>query len=220
MELTIIYYTANREPKGLAKLVRKTLREAADGLPIISVSQKPIRFGKNICVGDVGFSGHNSVRQVLLGVMEAKTRYVALAEADCLYPKEHFRYKPKSDRIFWYDRNVWLLHPEGFEEFRKTSIAGIIVNREKIIRAINISLKGRDLWYPKDTKHNLPKAYRRHGWHSCWTEVPIVMVNNENGLHGRHEQTEGENRYFREISTGIVESLEPWGKAQDIWGKL
>ncbi len=220
MDTTIIYYTANREPKGLTKLVRKTLREAADGLPIISVSQKPIRFGKNICVGDVGFSGHNSVRQVLLGAMEAKTRYVALAEADCLYPKEHFRYIPKHDRIFWYDRNVWILRPEGFVECRKTSIAGIIVNREKIIRAITISLKGRELWYPEDTRRNLPRAYKRHSWHSCWTEVPIVMIDNETGLHERHEQSEGENRYFREISTGVVDELAPWGKAEDIWEKI
>lgn len=220
MDKTIIYYTANREPKELTKLVRKTLRNAADGLPIISVSQKPIRFGKNICVGDVGFSGHNSVRQVLLGAIEAKTHYVALAEADCLYPKEHFRYVPKDDRIFWYDRNVWILSENGFTECRRTSIAGITVNREKLIRSIDRSLQGRELWYPEDTKRNLPKAYKRHGWHSCWTEQPIVTINHKNGLHPIHEPVKGENKYFREISYDTVDELFPWGKAKDIWSVI
>lgn len=217
---TIIFYTANRESRPLARLVQETLLEAACGLPVISVSQKPIDFGQNICVGDVGFSGHNSVRQVLIGCMEAKTRYIALAEADCLYPKEHFEYVPASDRIFWYDRNVWILNEYGFRECRKTSIAGIIVGRKKIIRSINKSLANRELWYREDTRKNLPKAYKKHGWHSCWTENPIVMIDHKNGLHERHEMSTGENKYFREISTGIVDELYPWGKAEDIWDKV
>lgn len=206
---TIIYYTANRESEALTKLVQKTLLEAADGLPIISVSQKPIDFGENICVGDVGFSSHNSVRQVLIGAEKATTRYVALAEADCLYPKEHFRYKPRNDKIFWYDRNVWMLRAKGFIKRRATSIAGITVNREVIIRAIKISLGKRDLWYPKDTKRNLPKAYRRHGWHSCRTEYPILMIDHQNGLHPNpaNEDTD-EGEYF--------DYLYPWGNAKDL----
>jgi len=220
MDKTIIYYTANRESESLNKLVRDTLMDAADGMPIISVSQEPIDFGQNICVGDVGFTCHNSVRQVWLGAMAATTRYVALAEADCLYPQEHFRYKPHNDKNFWYDRNVWILSEMGFTECRKTSIAGITVNREKLIRSINSSLKGRDLWYRKDTKHNIPRAYKRHGWHSCWTEQPIVMIDHKNGMHPIHEPLKGENKYFREISYDTIDELAPWGKAKDIWGKL
>lgn len=220
MDKTIIYYTANRESEALNKLVRATLLDAADGMPIISVSQKPIDLGDNICVGDVGFSCHNSVRQVWVGAMEATTRYVALAEADCLYPKEHFRYIPPDDKTFRYDRNVWILSEKGFTECRKTSIAGITVNREKLIRSIDKSLLGRDFWIPKDTKHNAPKAYRKHGWHSCWTEEPIVMIDHKAGLHPIHEPKKGENKYFREISYDTVDELPPWGKAKDIWSAI
>ena len=209
---TIIYYTANRESEGLTKFVQDTLFAAAGGLPIISVSQKPIDFGDNICVGDVGFSSHNSVRQVLVGAKAATTRYIALAEADCLYPREHFRYKPRNDKIFWYDRNVWMLTPKGFIKRRATSIAGITVSREALIRAIEISLRNRDEWYPKDTERNLPKAYRRHGWHSCKTEYPIVMIDHENGL---HPDPANEDTYEGEF----YDELYPWGKAKAILDK-
>jgi len=206
VDKTIIYYTANRESIGLNRLVRDNLLIA--GLPIISVSQKPVSFGHNICVGDVGYSSHNSVMQVLIGATCAKTRYVVLAEADCLYPVEHFRYKPRSDKIFWYDRNVWALCTQGFVKHKQTSVASIIVGRDKIIKSIQKSLRNRKLWYRKDTKNNLPKAYRRHGWHSYWTEVPIVKIDHENSLHGPHNLHGKEVEYFDE--------LKPWGKAKDI----
>ena len=207
---TIIYYTANRESKGLTKLVQETLLKC--GLPIISVSQKPIDFGENICVGEVGFSSHNSVRQVQIGAEKATTRYVALAEADCLYPKEHFEYTPPRKDIFYYDRNVWMLRAKGFIKRRATSIAGIIVSRKKLLRSIEISLRKRELWYLEDTKRNLPKAYRRHGWHSCRTEYPIVMIDHQNGLHPnpKNEDTD-EGEYCND--------LYPWGEAIDILNK-
>jgi len=51
-DLTIVYYTANYINKWFADQTKKTLLEAISGLPLISVSQKPMDFGENICVGD------------------------------------------------------------------------------------------------------------------------------------------------------------------------
>ena len=61
-DLTMIYYTANTEDPALENNVRNFLVKQANGIPIVSVSQKPIDFGTNICVGEVGFNHYNGKR--------------------------------------------------------------------------------------------------------------------------------------------------------------
>jgi hypothetical protein len=90
------------------KNIQDKLVEVIDDAPIISVSQKPINFGHNICVGNIGRSIYNLYLQVLIGLREVKTKYVAIAEDDVLYPKEHFEYRPP-DNTLNYDVNKWAL---------------------------------------------------------------------------------------------------------------
>ena len=45
-DLTIIYISANRIDEGFAYRVREELLKAAKGIPIISVTKKPLSFGK------------------------------------------------------------------------------------------------------------------------------------------------------------------------------
>jgi hypothetical protein len=48
-----------------------------------------------------------------------KTKYIAIAEHDCLYTSEHFAFVPPDDKTSWYNENVWLMqvHSEGHPEF-------------------------------------------------------------------------------------------------------
>ena len=62
-ETTVIYYTDNSIDEKLMKFCQKNILEAAQGKPIISVSQKPIDFGENICVGEIGRSHLNLYKQ-------------------------------------------------------------------------------------------------------------------------------------------------------------
>ncbi len=107
MDLTIIYYTSNKEKPDFEEKVRAELLRVCGDLPIISVSQKPIDFGKNICVGNVGASGFNMFRQVLIGCREAKTLFVISAEADCLYPPEYFKFIPERENICYRNANTY-----------------------------------------------------------------------------------------------------------------
>ena len=48
-DLTLLYYTANKIPETFGQNVRNHLLSLfPEGIPIISVSHKPIDFGKNI----------------------------------------------------------------------------------------------------------------------------------------------------------------------------
>ena len=83
-DITIVYYTSNTENPVFEEKIRQILLADSQGLPIISVSQRPITFGTNICVGEVGRSSYNQWRQLQIGVQAAKSKYIALAESDFL----------------------------------------------------------------------------------------------------------------------------------------
>ena len=99
---TLIYYTDGAIEDSLAELVRDRLLRT--GLPIVSVSQEPMDFGVNVCVGKIGRSYSNIQSQIVIGLYAAKTENVALCEHDTLYPDSYFDYVPKKD-VFVYNRN-------------------------------------------------------------------------------------------------------------------
>jgi len=106
-DLTLLYYTSNQIPEVVAERIRLNLLLVTEcKYPIISVSQKPLDFGKNICVGEIGVSKYNEYKQILIGLKEVKTKYVACIEDDTLYPKEHFDLRPPEDCV-GFENNYW-----------------------------------------------------------------------------------------------------------------
>src|SRR3989338_1002059 len=103
-DLTIIYLTASVIQESFAEYQMKILLEAAGEYPIISLSRKPLNFGKNIL--QIGPKCLDTIyREMLRGAKVAETSYVAIAEDDTLYPKEHFTfYRPDKD-TFAYNQN-------------------------------------------------------------------------------------------------------------------
>ena len=85
------------------------LVKAANGRPIISVSHKPIKLGINICIGEQKPCWLLLYKQLFLGVKLAETKYVAMAEHDCMYTDEHFSFEPPKDDTFYYNENHYLV---------------------------------------------------------------------------------------------------------------
>jgi len=124
-DLTILYYTANTIQETTGQRVRDYLLKVTENqFPIISVSQKPINFGQNICVGQIGRSKYNCYKQILIGVKEVKTKYVACAEDDTLYAIDHFLYRPQ-EGIFSYENNMWLAEENMFWRMDTTDRGGM-----------------------------------------------------------------------------------------------
>lgn len=117
-DLTVIYYTANKNSDYFTRNTQKQLLKVKGDIPLISVSQKPIDFGENICVGDIGYTSLNIYRQALIGAKAAKTKYIAMAEDDVFYSPDHFIHVPTT-RNFWYNMNVQTIYTWNKE---KTSI--------------------------------------------------------------------------------------------------
>ena len=114
----IIYYTDNNLNMNIANACRKQLSLAAGDIPIICVSQKPVKFGINMVVGELNRSRHSIFKQILAGMVEAWKRFrpetVCLAEHDVLYPEKWFDSYPELNDTFYYCKNKWFMDKHGF----------------------------------------------------------------------------------------------------------
>lgn len=151
--ITVLYYTGNREqPEFEEKIIANLLTQCGD-LPIISVSQKPLNLGKNICVGDVGFTAYNEWRQIQIGARLVKTPYIAFAESDFLYPREYFTFVPPKKGLYLYD-NIRIVYKDASiaGSYRKKiySEGAQIANRDLIIGVCERYFKGKPMWIDKD----------------------------------------------------------------------
>lgn len=105
-DLTVIYLTANELPEKWAGYQRNILIDAIGDTSLICITRKPINFehGKHI-IDTEPKSIFNIYLQMLRGAELATTQYIAIAEDDVLYAREHFSdFRPPED-AFAYDMN-------------------------------------------------------------------------------------------------------------------
>lgn len=202
---TIIYYTSNKEDPAFEKRVRKNILKVSNGLPIISVSHKPIDFGMNICVGNVGTSGFNMFRQVQIACEKAKTKYVISAEADCLYPPDYFSFIPKRDNVAYRNRHLYVMPDRRSYFFLKEEGAthAQIVGREFYLKTLNKLFKDAPQWNEKEK--NFPKE--RLGKEDVFndiqywkTENPVFQIKTHRGM-----------RYYTHSDRTPIYAIPYWG---------
>ena len=216
-DITVVYYTANKEEEYFEKKITETLLENIEGLPLISVSQKPMQgFGTNICVGtDIGWSGHNEWRQLQIGTEAAKSKYIALAESDFLYPKEHYRIKMKTEDEFLVPYRLFALcSMRGrVNKYRHLHVryreATSIVGREYLLNALDNILKGRPMWKdgPEHPPYLLPYLMENRNIRKYRNPVPVVTFRTDNNMHIEH---------VHDNHPDALEEILYWGKASEM----
>jgi len=219
-DLTAIYYTGNNLPERFDRKIQANLLKALDGLPLLSVSQKPMLFGINILVGEIGRSHFNIYRQALKGAKHAKTKYIALCEDDILYHKSHFEHVP-SDGVFAYNMSVWGLYtwvtPALFSYKGRRNLSGLICERDLFINAMEERFKR----WPDDTKTNKdlwaePGKYERQlgvtiqQTEEFYSDIPNIAFSHETAL-----SFEGLGKR-KKIGHMRAYEIPYWGRADDI----
>lgn len=218
MDITLIYYTNNKIRKDFALATQAELIKEAGDLPIITVSHKPMTFGKNICIGGLESLIYNIYKQILIGAKAAKTKYIACVEDDCLYTYEHFSLEPPEDTIF-YNMNRWSIDRKGFYYHRRrVGMWQCIAPRQLIIDA----LEERFAMYPKPFPRKVPQP-AEPGKHDkkfnltprkikiVDTTLPIVTFN--------HRPSMGGLRKILKSDT-IKTDIPHWGDATQLWNKI
>lgn len=131
----IIYYTDNQLDEKVMKACQKQLLKAAGKLPIVSVSLKPMDFGKNIVFN--GERGYLTMTKQILTALEAlESEIVYFCEHDILYHPSHFDFTPPDRNTWYYDANYWFLRlPDGFAiSYDCSPLSGLVVYRDIAIK--------------------------------------------------------------------------------------
>lgn len=199
--LTIIYYTSNREDVEFERKIIDNLKKQTKDIPIISVSQKPIDLGKNICIGDIGLSYLNEWKQLLIGLKEAKTEFCIATESDCLYPPDYFTFiPPVNNKVYRYD-NVWAFWKKKSKFWKKASHCegAQICGREYWIECLENMLKNYKGNDNKSARHTFSVI-------ETWTGNPVITFKTGDGVSNKTGF----------ILSSKVSVLPYWGKAIDI----
>lgn len=210
-DLTVIYYTDSQLAEPLASRVRAHLLTVIGDTPLISVSQQPLAFGHNICVGEQGRSLENIYRAVLAGCRAATTPYVAMAEHDCLYTPEHFAFRAEA---FAYNVNRWTLHADMnlFSWRERAALSQLVVPREMLIRNLETRLR---LGWEQVQRHT-------RDWFEPGVNDTVMGMAKEPFTFFRPERANIDINHGRNFSgkkflaNDILREVPGWGDAYDI----
>jgi hypothetical protein len=221
-DITIIMLTANRVPLAWAKFHKEKLIEAAGSSPIITISRVPLDWGINL-IDKEAYTISNIYFQLLRGAKEAETDYIAVAEDDTLYPREHFEYRPAED-TFAYNMNRLGVFTWGKPTYfwkDRISNSTLIAPRKLAIEALEERFKKYPDGTPNGFTGELGRANiedklgvtrRKSTWFS--TETSIVRIDHDLGI-DRLARTHRKGM-------GILRSYDIpyWGKAEELIKKF
>ena len=202
---TIIYYSCNKEKPEFEQKIIDNLKKQAGDIPIISVTQKPIDLGTNICIGEKPICYSNSFKQLLIGLKEAKTDFCIAAESDILYPPEYFTFTPPLlDKVYRYT-NLYVYF-DGYNRFwRKAWVEGAqMCGREHWIKSIENILENPDSWEPEPFRF----IFKEKDEYS-WTGNPVLYFKTREGI--------GFKTGFKQ---GAVKEIPYWGTVKQVKSKF
>jgi hypothetical protein len=202
--LTVIYITSNVEDETFEGKIRGKLLEVVGDNPIVSVSQKPIDLGHNICVGEVGSTYRNANIQLVIGAQYATTEYVAVAEADQLYPPGYFDFKPVPGVPLYMNKDLFVLRCWDKSRFWRKVFGDwtVIVNRLYFIERLKGRLGNNMEWGGGKIRPTFPKL--------CWEVfdpgAPVITIKTPMNV----SRVTGIDR------SECHQSLPHWGRAIDL----
>ena len=184
----IVYYTDNQCEERVLLAVRNQIKASCNGHEIVSVSQVPIGFGRNIVVPEP--RGQLTMfKQILAGIEACEAGVIYLCEHDVLYHKDHFWFTPERNDAYYYNENTWKVCADSgqavFYYCKQTS--GLCAHRDLLLehyrkRVARTEKEGynRNTGYEPGT-HSLPNGidnFKAIGWMAKHPNVDIRHSNN------------------------------------------
>jgi hypothetical protein len=227
-DLTILYVSASKMPAGWRDYQIGCLKQACDGAPIISVTRAPLDLGTNIS-DDGPHSYWNIYMQMLRAAKLATTPFVAMAEDDTLYTREHFtEFRPQPHQVS-YDRSRWSLFTWDnlYCMRQRISNCSLIAPTALLIEA----LEERKTAWPNGAPDEIIGEVGRETVDSrlrvtpramveWYSNNPIVQLNHPTGTDtGASYRAANGRRMYKKHGQMKAYDIPHWGKATDIIGR-
>jgi glycosyltransferase involved in cell wall biosynthesis/predicted O-methyltransferase YrrM len=210
----IVYYTDHHVDEALARAVRKNLSRVAANIPIISVSQRPLKFGQNICVGEKPRSNRSIYEQILAGLEAAAPGSVIyLCEHDVAYCPAHFAHVPEVKDRIEYNQNRYYYAPGRTDYLPargKWALSQLVAYREYLMAQVKKALDPAG----GEPSSELYRGVRTHRYES---ERPNVDIR-----HGKNFSRDGrwKKAYYAGTATDTVRNIGHWGSPAHMLKKL
>lgn len=211
-KVTAFYCSSNRERPEFEQRIRDNILKYCGDITIISVTQRPIDFGKNICVGDhVGVSGFNFFKQSLIALQNITTPFALSIEADTVYPPDYFQFVPERLDKCYRNKNLYVMGQHRTYFFKKEEGAthAQIVGTEFYRKTLEKLFEGEPEWDYNEEQKNFPKEkfhakgddiFRKEDIEYYETVNPVIQIKTSQSM-----------RHYTRSSREPIYSLPYWG---------
>ena len=186
----IVFYTDNRLDSHIFNATQKQIKLSANGLDIVSVSLKPIDFGRNIVLNlERGIL--TMFKQILAGLEASTAIVIFFAEHDILYHESHFQFAPPRKDVFYYNTNVYKIRREDGHAVRVDfcqQTSGLCAYRELLLehyrkRVERVEREGysRNMGFEPGT-HSFPRGIDNYSAESWESPYPILDIRHDKNL--------------------------------------
>ena len=218
-DLTIIYYTANRTSEFFEKNIIQALKDVAGDSPIVSVSFKPMDLGENIVYQAEFPSAWHIYKQILVAAEKATTKYVACAEDDTVYTKEHLAFRPPDDTFAYNEGHIEIRFDNKFIHRGKRNMSTCIANRDLMVD----TLRKRFEKYPIPLEPAQTGGFAEPGRYEWKLKLPPVKImgfsTDPPPVVFWHRPSLGGIRALK--SSDVITTDHPyWGNAKEMFDKF
>lgn len=216
-EKGIIYYTDNKLNVKIAKKVQNNLKKI--GFPIISVSLKPMNFGKNFVLKEKR-GVLTMFRQILTALENSSAKIVFFCEHDVLYHPSHFDFIPEKNDVFYYNENVWKVDLKTGKalHYDCKQVSGLCCYRELAIkhykeRIRRVEKEGYSsrMGYEPGTHHR-PERVDSYGSASFKSAFPNIDIRHDSNLSPTRWKKEEFRNPTKDWTEGTIDSIPGWKK--------
>jgi hypothetical protein len=154
--------------------------------------------------------------QLRIGAELATTRFVAVCEADTLYPPEFFRFRPPRTDTYYYPRSgyiIWQGKARVYYRKQLRELTGIVA-RDHLLRILDdLQPRLQAVWREqdagKDAMLRIDTVVREHGAVETMDVGPVVMMQTTRARHMQSPYSRGRER----------QSLPVWGSVDNVWNQ-
>lgn len=217
----MVYYTDNRLDERLMAACMKVLDRCRNGHDLVSVSLKPLDYGRNITLA-LERGQLTMFKQILAGLEACKADVVFLVEHDLLYHPSHFEFTPPTQGAYYYNENTWKVDAASgqalFYHCKQTS--GLCAWRDLLLehyrkRVAKVEAEGynRNMGYEPGC-HRPPRGVDDHPALSWMSAVPNIDIRHGGNLtKSRWSQDEFRNKNSC-LGWKLADEVPGWGKTK------
>ncbi len=226
----ILFYTDNQLKLKIAHKVQNQLRKTSKrkNVPVVSVSLKPMDFGKNIYL-PLKRGYLTMFKQILAGLEASDADIIFFCEHDVLYHPSHFDFVPPDKNTFYYNQNVWFLRStDGHAlHYDVNQLSGLCGCRDALLTHFRerCELVEKDGYSTKmgfePMTHGRIKwknIFKLGTWKSEHPNIDIRHEKNSTGQRWRKDQFRNQNLLINWIETD--DEIPDWGKTKNLIGGL